>query len=477
MANGPPEEGAYQCFFNRDDLPSPMEGGTLCDFPLAQLSGFPDHEEHFPLYTGARLEDMVESIRRHGVQSPILVWKTAEGTYIIISGHNRVNASKIAGLTTIPAVIRTDLTQETAEDLFYEMNFRQRSLADKVTYTFLLNRFQLSRLNGWLNDDGEVFIIYTRRSLSSEMQVSYHKIIEAMKELSSAGLIWERRCGRGDANQIYLALVEHRETAGGSAPFVPPEHEAAGGEQPVPAGGSALETGPSGKGRTPPEPHEAQAPPASPRSAGSELLVPAQPEQRGTAAGLEVPGPNFLKSQSGTSRDSETELPEVDQRDSSYIDLNHTDGIHTEFSLSCPSGAGDRMDGLGPWWRNLSEQEQIAQILENCSLWVFDPETAKVFENAIERLFYTQEYRIGKAVLPQANVRSRLWDLDSTILQSVEGKLRQNQRNVKNSTAYTMAVIFNAICESQSDLLLDPYLNSIGGAPAGSEKGGENQCF
>ena len=135
------------------------------------------------------------------------------------------------------------------------------------------------------------------------------------------------------------------------------------------------------------------------------------------------------------------------------------------------------MDGLGPWWRNLSEQEQLAQILENCSLWVFDPETAKVFENAIERLFYTQEYRIGKAVLPQANVRSRLWDLDSTILQSVEGKLRQNQRNVKNSTAYTMAVIFNAICESQSDLLLDPYLNSIGGAPAGGEKGGEIQCF
>ena len=132
MANGPPEEGAYQCFFNRDDLPSPMEGGTLCDFPLAQLSGFPDHEEHFPLYTGARLEDMVESIRRHGVQSPILVWKTAKGTYIIISGHNRVNASKIAGLTTIPAVIRTDLTQETAEDLFYEMNFRQRSLADML---------------------------------------------------------------------------------------------------------------------------------------------------------------------------------------------------------------------------------------------------------------------------------------------------------------------------------------------------------
>lgn len=131
-ANGSPEESAYQCFFNHDDLPSPIETGTLCDFPLNQLSGFPGHEEHFPLYTGERLADMVESIHRHGVQSPILVWQTRDGRYIIISGHNRVNASAIAGLTMIPAVIRADLTQETAEDLFFEMNFRQRSLADML---------------------------------------------------------------------------------------------------------------------------------------------------------------------------------------------------------------------------------------------------------------------------------------------------------------------------------------------------------
>lgn len=86
--------------------------------------------------------------------------------------------------------------------LFTDPRYMSLSLEAKVAYTFLLNRFQLSRLNGWINDDGEVFIIYTRRSLAGEMQVSYHKIIESMKELSSAGLIWERRCGRGDANQI-----------------------------------------------------------------------------------------------------------------------------------------------------------------------------------------------------------------------------------------------------------------------------------
>nr|WP_275958043.1 ParB N-terminal domain-containing protein [Pseudoflavonifractor phocaeensis] len=109
-----------------------MENGILCVLPLKQLDGFPGHEEHFPLYTGQRLADMVDSIRRLGVQTPILVWKTSNGLYIIISGHNRVNASILAGCVTIPAVVRTDLTMETAEDLFFEMNFRQRSLADML---------------------------------------------------------------------------------------------------------------------------------------------------------------------------------------------------------------------------------------------------------------------------------------------------------------------------------------------------------
>ena len=114
--------------------------------------------------------------------------------------------------------------------LFTDPRYMGLALETKVAYTFLLNRFQLSRLNGWVNEDGAVFIIYTRRSLAEETQVSYRKIIEAMKELSAAGLIWEKRCGRGDANQIYLALVDHGQPKGGSAPFVDPEHEAAGGD-------------------------------------------------------------------------------------------------------------------------------------------------------------------------------------------------------------------------------------------------------
>ena len=350
--------------------------------------------------------------------------------------------------------------------LFTDPRYMGLSLEAKVAYTFLLNRFQLSRLNGWINDDGEVFIVYTRRSLAGEIQVSYHKIIESMKELSAAGLIWERRCGRGDANQIYLALVEHGEGVGGSAPFVRPDHEAAGGTPeagPVKPDGRQTPPGQSVPGCEEPGTAHDGAAAAVPRSAETELLAPWSPVPGSFAPDQEVRETDLLRSQSGTSRSAEAESAEIDQRNPNDIDLSHIKSSDTEISLSVSPENEGQTDGPRRWRRSLSEQEQLAQILENCSLWVFDRETAKVFENAIERLFYTKEYRIGKAVLPQANVRSRLWDLDCVILQSVEGKLRQNQQNIKNSTAYTMAVIFNAICEAQSDLLLDPYLNSIGG--------------
>ncbi len=328
--------------------------------------------------------------------------------------------------------------------LFTDERYTGLALETKVAYTFLLNRFQLSRLNGWVNEDGAVFIVYTRRSLAEEMQVSYRKIIEAMKELTAAGLIWEKRCVRGDANQIYLALVEHPDTRNGSAPFVPPDHEASGGEPEA-------------------EPEE-PAPQEEVRSAESASLEPAVSQDGTSMSVSEVPKQHFKKCETGSSRNAGMALPEVPEPHPNYKDKRKKEKSHTESSQSVSprTGSEELERPQKPVTHSLGEQAQLAQILENCDLWIFDEETAKVFANAIERLFYSDSFRIGKAVLPQANVRSRLWDLDGTILQEAEGKLRQNQQNIRNSTAYTMAVIFNTICESHSDVLVDPYLNGFG---------------
>ena len=56
--------------------------------------------------------------------------------------------------------------------------------------------------------------------------------------------------------------------------------------------------------------------------------------------------------------------------------------------------------------------------------------------------------------------------LDGMVLRSAESKLAANlEREVKNSTAYTMSTILNCIAESESDLMVDPYLNSLRAPP------------
>lgn len=86
----------------------------------------PYHNHKFELYTGERLEDMVQSIKDNGVLIPIIVQPTGNGMYEILIGHNRWNASKLAGKETVPAIIKTDLSEDEAEMYVIESNLMQR---------------------------------------------------------------------------------------------------------------------------------------------------------------------------------------------------------------------------------------------------------------------------------------------------------------------------------------------------------------
>ena len=96
---------------------------AIQQIPCDQLK--PYHNHKFELYSGERLEDMVASIKENGVLSPIIVQPIEDG-YEILIGHNRWNASKLAGLPTVPAIVKTDLTEEEAEMYVIESNVMQR---------------------------------------------------------------------------------------------------------------------------------------------------------------------------------------------------------------------------------------------------------------------------------------------------------------------------------------------------------------
>ena len=102
------------------------EGGVKT-LPIDAIVPF--HEHPFRLYEGERLDDMVENIREHGVLTPVIVRKTAKG-YEMLAGHNRQNAARIAGLKEIPAIVKTELTDEEAWVYVVETNVIQRSFND-----------------------------------------------------------------------------------------------------------------------------------------------------------------------------------------------------------------------------------------------------------------------------------------------------------------------------------------------------------
>lgn len=93
---------------------------------LAIDSLVPYRSHPFALYEGERLDDMVESVNENGVLTPIIVQPVENGQYEILAGHNRWNASKIAGKKTIPAIIKTGLTEEEAYVYVVETNVFQR---------------------------------------------------------------------------------------------------------------------------------------------------------------------------------------------------------------------------------------------------------------------------------------------------------------------------------------------------------------
>ncbi len=281
--------------------------------------------------------------------------------------------------------------------LFTESKYMALSLEAKVAYTFLLNRFQLSRMNGWVNEEGEVFIVFTRESLAAEMQVSYRKAIDSFKELVKAQLIWEKRIGRGRPNQIYLAavqLTEEEKNSHTSAPFIKQESRPARSAHQEDA--AAVE-----------RPVEKVEPPAQ-----------------------DLQKPQAQKCGSGTSRTAE--IAPLDLRESHP---NNTEQREKEFSQKAVSPSI-----FGP----TDEDSDLEEIIERSELWILPEEVRGGVRSAIERLFYSERLKLGDVVLPQAKIRSHLWQLDGEIIQDAYAKLRAHTvGEVKNSSFYVMVVIFN----------------------------------
>lgn len=114
----------------------------------------PFHDHPFHLYEGERLEDMIASVKEHGILNPVIVQKI-DGGYEMLSGHNRMNAAKLAGLKEVPAIVKTDLSEEEAYVYVIETNLMQRSFSDLLISekaAVLKARYEKGACQGKRND-------------------------------------------------------------------------------------------------------------------------------------------------------------------------------------------------------------------------------------------------------------------------------------------------------------------------------------
>lgn len=100
----------------------------LMQLPLTILDpwqGSDGERQPFKAYTDAKLQELTESIKQHGVIEAICVRPKADGRMEIIAGHNRVAAARLAGLATVPAVVQ-QLDDAQAAIMLVDSNLQHR---------------------------------------------------------------------------------------------------------------------------------------------------------------------------------------------------------------------------------------------------------------------------------------------------------------------------------------------------------------
>ncbi|WP_031555042.1 ParB/RepB/Spo0J family partition protein [Oribacterium sp. FC2011] len=108
-----------------DELLGVSNEESSLDIPMEQIVPFKDHP--FKVVDDAKMQELVESIRENGVLTPAIVRPAEAGGYEMISGHRRMHAAKLAGLTAIPAIIR-DMDDDTATIVMVEANAQREEV-------------------------------------------------------------------------------------------------------------------------------------------------------------------------------------------------------------------------------------------------------------------------------------------------------------------------------------------------------------
>ena len=110
-----------------DVSPDVQAPGTQLELVEATIASLTVHPLNADIYRDDADEELVASVREHGVTTPIEI----TAAYVVISGHRRLSAARQAGLETIPAFVRNYPTDEAAVTAMVRANLYRRKTKDQ----------------------------------------------------------------------------------------------------------------------------------------------------------------------------------------------------------------------------------------------------------------------------------------------------------------------------------------------------------
>lgn len=108
-----------------DELLGVVNEETAMEIEISRIHAFKDHP--FKVLDDEKMADLVESVKTYGVLTPVLLRSDGENGYEMISGHRRMHAAVIAGLSTIPAIVR-ELSDDDAVIAMVDANIQREEL-------------------------------------------------------------------------------------------------------------------------------------------------------------------------------------------------------------------------------------------------------------------------------------------------------------------------------------------------------------
>lgn len=288
--------------------------------------------------------------------------------------------------------------------LFIDDKFKKLSCESKLLYAFLLDRAALSKKNGWIDQDGRVFVYFKLDELCEKLNIGKDKAIKVFNELDSEkgiGLICRKKQGQGKPTKIYVN--NFTKFKGKHLDFDI---------------GESLTS-------------------ENPKSEEIKSKIEAKTSENPKSNGLKIRTLNYGKSEvSLYNHPYRTNLIE------SSLSINQDNAKQTDVTTECIK---DRID-MDSYTKNkeliysrIDYEDLIAQNADEQN------KIDEIVENMLEMLCCTAPViKISGKDISTKIVHSRLAKIDSSHIEYILICLKRNTTKVRNIKAYLRAVIYNA---------------------------------